>query len=168
MKSAKKLLVVALLVLPMVFASTAFTQNVGTDDDHELNLRAYVELLRADVKAKRVAIITEIMQFNDSDAAKFWPIFRQYDLDLTTLGDGRVALIEDYTKNYANITNEKSDELMSKAFELEGQRAALKKRYFDTMKVALSARQAAQFFQAENQMQYVVDLQISSHLPAMQ
>jgi hypothetical protein len=168
MKSAKKLFVVTSLVLPMLLASAAFTQNAGTSDDHETNLRAYVELLRADVKAKRVAIVTEIMQFNDSDAATFWPIFRQYDLELTTLGDGRVHLIEDYIKNYANITNEKSDELMSKAFELEGQRAALKKKYFDKMKTALSARTAARFFQVENQIQQIVDLQIAANLPTMQ
>jgi hypothetical protein len=168
MKPAKKRFVVAVLVLPMLVASAAFTQNAGTNDDHELNLQAYVELLRADVKAKRVAIITEIMQFNDTEAATFWPIFRQYDADLTSLGDGRVKLIEDYIKNYDNITNEKSDELMSKAFELEGQRAALKKKYFDKMKTALSARTAARFFQVENQMQHIVDLQISANLPTMQ
>jgi len=36
------------------------------------------------------------------------------------------------------------------------------------MKKALSARTAARFFQVENQMQQIVDLQISSNLPALQ
>jgi len=168
MKSFKKFLVAAVLVLPMLVASYAFTQGRSAGDDRDLNLRAYVELLRADVKAKRVAIITEIMQFSDTEAAVFWPIFREYDNDLSKIGDGRVELIQDYIKNYDTITNEKADELMTKAFQLEAQRAALKKKYFDKMAESLSARTAARFFQVENQMQHIVDLQVSASLPAMQ
>jgi len=168
MKSVKRLLVVILFVLPTLVASAAFTQDTSTSDDRELNLRAYTELLRADVKAKRVAIITEIMQFSDADAATFWPLFRDYDYDLSKLGDTRVQLISDYIKNYDAITNERADELASAAFSLEAQRAELKKKHFDIMKKALSARTAARFFQVENQMQQIVDLQISSNLPALQ
>jgi hypothetical protein len=174
MKSGKGLLVAVLFVLPMLLATAAFTRNTNANQDtsatsdRELNLRAYTELLRADVKAKRVAIITEIMQFNDSEAATFWPLFQDYDYELTKLGDTRVQLITDYIKNYDDITNEKADELMSAALALEAQRAGLKKKHFDIMKKALSAKTAARFFQVENQIQQVVDLQISSNLPALQ
>ncbi len=174
MKSVTKLLVISLLVLPLLVVTSAFTQNTGTNQDttatsdRELNLRAYTELLRADVAARRVAIITEIMQFNDSEAATFWPLFRDYDYELSKFRDVRVQLITDYIKNYDEITNEKADELMSAALALEAQRAELKKKHFDIMKKALSARTAARFFQVENQMQQVVDLQISANLPALQ
>jgi uncharacterized membrane protein len=168
MKSMKRLLMVVLFVFPMLIASAAFTQETSTSDDRELNLRAYTELLRADVKAKRVAIITEIMQFSDADAATFWPLFRDYDYELSKLGDTKFQLISDYIKNYDDITNERADELASAAFTLESQRADLKKKHFDIMKKALSARTAARFFQVENQMQQVVDLQISANLPALQ
>jgi uncharacterized membrane protein len=168
MKSVKRLFVVILFVLPMLVASAAFTQDTSTSDDHELNLRAYTELLRADVKAKRVAIITEIMEFSDADAATFWPLFRDYDFELSKLGDTKFHLISDYINNYDDITDEKADALMSSAFSLEEQRAELKKKHFDIIKKALSARTAARFFQVENQMQQVVDLQISANLPALQ
>src|SRR6266850_1885768 len=136
--------------------------------DKELNLRAYTELLRADLKAKRVAIITEIMQFDDTEAASFWPIFRAYDLELSKIGDGRISLIEDYIDNYENITDQKADQLMTQVFALEGQRAELKKKYFDKMKKTLSPVTAARFFQIENQIQHIIDLQISASLPTMQ
>ena len=38
-----------------------------------------------------------------------------------------MKLIVDYARNYENLTNEQADALMSKAFELEAQRAILKK-----------------------------------------
>lgn len=146
---------------------TSSAQADKASADRNLNLRAYTELLRADVKAKRVAIITEIMQLDDQESAVFWPIFREYDLALSKIGDERVQLMEDYIKNYNNITDEKAKKLMTTAFALEEKRAEVKKEYFDRLSKALSARTAARFFQIENQIQHVVDLQISASLPTM-
>ena len=159
-------MVIAIVALAAVAASIGRAQEESFDA-REQNFRAYVTLLRTDIKAERKDIINAIMQFNDSDATKFWPIFQQYDAELTTIGDGRMKLIVDYARNYENLTNEQADALMSKAFELEAQRAILKK-YFDKMKAQLSATQAAKFFLVENQIQHIIDLQISASLPVVQ
>jgi hypothetical protein len=167
MKSAGTVMVIAIVALAAVAASIGRAQEESFDA-REQNFRAYVTLLRPDIKAERKDIINAIMQFNDSDATKFWPIFQQYDAELTTIGDGRMKLIVDYARNYENLTNEQADALMSKAFELEAQRAILKKKYFDKMKAQLSATQAAKFFLVENQIQHIIDLQISASLPVVQ
>lgn len=156
-----------MVALLLLITAAARTQEKASSDK-ELNLRAYTELLRADVKVKRVAIITEIMQFDDTEAASFWPIFRAYDLELSKIGDGRISLIEDYIDNYENITDQKADQLMTQVFALEAQRAELKKKYFDKMKKTLSPVTAARFFQIENQIQHIIDLQTSASLPTMQ
>jgi len=160
-------MVIAIVALAALAASIGRTQEESFDA-REKNFRAYVTLLRTDIKAERKDIINAIMQFNDSDATKFWPIFQQYDAELTTIGDGRMKLIVDYARNYENLTNEQADALMSKAFELEAQRAILKKKFFDKMKAQLSATQAAKFFLVENQIQHIIDLQISASLPVVQ
>ena len=167
MKTRKTLAVLTFFAVPALAASVGLTQEQSFDAREE-NFRAYATLLRSDIKAERKDIINTIMQFNDTDAAKFWPIFQQYDAELTKIGDGRVQLIVDYARNYEKLTNEQADALMSKAFELEAQRAALKKKYFDRMKTTLSATQAAKFFLVENQIQHIVDLQISAGLPVVQ
>src|SRR2546421_3427068 len=167
MKSARTVMVIAIVALAAVAASIGRAQEESFDA-REQNFRAYVTLLRTDIKAERKDIITAIMQFNDSDATKFWPIFQQYDAELTTIGDGRMKLIVDYARNYENLTNEQADALMSKAFDLEAQRAILKKKYFDKMKAQLSATEAAKFFLVENQIQHIIDLQISASLPVVQ
>ncbi len=167
MKSQKSRGPAGLVALLLLITAAARTQEKASSDK-ELNLRAYTELLRADVKVKRVAIITEIMQFDDTEAASFWPIFRAYDLELSKIGDGRISLIEAYIDNYENITDQKADQLMTQVFALEAQRAELKKKYFDKMKKTLSPVTAARFFQIENQIQHIIDLQTSASLPTMQ
>jgi hypothetical protein len=170
MKSSGLLVIAGLLALPLVAATVAITQEESKDQDFaakELNYREYVALLRADLKAQRKEIITELMQLNDADAAEFWPIFQQYDSELTTIGDGRTQLIVDYARHYASLTDEQADALMSKAFDLEARRVVIKKKYFDKMKTVLSATQAARFFLIENQIQHIIDLQISANLPVV-
>jgi hypothetical protein len=130
-----------------------------------LNLSAYAELLRSDVRAQKVAIITEVMGFTDKEDEAFWPIYRQYDLEMSKLGDERVALIADYAKNYANMNDEIADRLASKALELEARRQELKGQAYQKVKKVLSPLTAARFLQVENQLLLLIDLQIASSLP---
>ena len=130
-----------------------------------LNLSAYAELLRSDVRAQKVAIITEVMGFTDKEDEAFWPIYREYDLEMAKLGDERVALIADYAKNYANVTNEVADRLASKALELESRRQELKGQVYQKVKKALSPLTAARFLQVEHQLLLLIDLQIAASLP---
>jgi hypothetical protein len=167
MKASKTLLITALFVVPTFAATVAFTQDAGFTEK-EQNFREYVALLRADIKTERKGIITQLMQFDDTDSAKFWPIFNQYDAELAKIGDGRTELIIDYARNYESLTDAQADMLMSKAFELEAQRAMLKKKYFDKMKTEIGGLQSAKFFLIENQMQHIIDLQISAELPTVQ
>ena len=77
MKSMKWILAAALTTVlfhaPTVFAQDAKSKSAASDSQ-ETNIRAYIELLRSDVKSEKTAILTETMQLTDDQAAKFWPI----------------------------------------------------------------------------------------------
>jgi hypothetical protein len=130
-----------------------------------LNLTAYAELLRSDIRAEKVAILTEMMQFTEAEDAAFWPIYREYDNELAKLGDERVALIADYAKNYDTLTDEVADRLATRALDLESRRQAVKAKYYGRMRTALKPRTALRFLQVEHQLQLLIDLQISAALP---
>jgi hypothetical protein len=134
----------------------------------ETNIRAYVQLLRADVNAKKTAIYTDIMQFNDEEAAKFWPIYREYDLELNKLNDQKLEGIKEYARTYSNMTDAKADELATLALELENKRNDLKRKYYERVREQLGGIVAARFLQVENQILMVIDLQIASSLPIVQ
>jgi hypothetical protein len=129
------------------------------------NLTAYAELLRSDVRAQKVAIITEVMDFTDAENAAFWPIYREYDTEMTKLGDERVALIEEYARNFNALTDETAGTLAAKAIDLETRRRAAMAACYDRVKKATSAKTALRFLQVEHQLQLIVDLQISAALP---
>ena len=130
-----------------------------------LNLSAYAELLRSDVRAQKVAIITEMMGFTEAEDAAFWPMYREYDLEMAKLGDERVALLAEYADNYSTLTDAMAEKLASKALDLEARRHAVKAKHFDRVKTALSPQMALRFLQVEQQLLLLIDLQISASLP---
>jgi hypothetical protein len=130
-----------------------------------LNLTAYAELLRSDIRAEKVAILTEMMEFTEAEDAAFWPIYREYDNELAKLGDERVALIADYARQYDTLTDAAADSLAKRALDLEVRRQAVKAKYYDRVRTALKPRTALRFLQVEHQLQLLIDLQISAALP---
>lgn len=146
-------------------AAHAQSAQTGEPDNRTLNLSAYAELLRSDVRAQKVAIITEVMGFTEAEDAAFWPIYREYDVEMSKLGDERVAMISEYARHYSEMTDELADELALKALDLEGRRAAAKRKCYERVKAALSPRTATRFLQVEQQLQLLIDLQIAASLP---
>jgi len=134
-------------------------------DTRDANLRAYTDLMRTDIRAQRVAIITEMMQFTEAEDTAFWPIFREYEGKLSKINDDRLALITQYAEKYETLTDSDADRMAHAALDLEARRQTLKAEYFDKFRSALSPKTAARFLQVENQILLLLDLQIAAALP---
>ena len=148
-------------------AATGQSEPLPREQARERNLRAYTELLRSDLRSQKIAVITEMMQLTEAEDAKFWPIYREYELELSRLQDDRIEAIETYAKVYNQLTPATADTLAIEALDLEARRAMLKKKYYEQLKTALSPIRAAKALQIENQIQLIVDLQVAASLPVV-
>jgi hypothetical protein len=157
----------ATLILLMLCALVVHVQSPSATDreTRTTNLAAYAELIRSDVRAQKVAILTEVMGFTEAEDKAFWPIYREYDAEMSKLGDERVALIGDFTSHYSQLTDAMADQMGTKALDLEARRQAVKAKYYDRVKKALSPRTALRYLQVEHQLLLLIDLQISAALP---
>ena len=126
---------------------------------------SYFELLRQDLSTKKVALITEVMQFTDSEAGVFWPLYREYDLEVKKMGDETIKLIKDYAVNFENLTDEKSVELMTRSYDLREEEINLNRIYMAKFSKVISPTRAVQFMQVINQIDLILDVQIASQLP---
>lgn len=129
------------------------------------NVKEYIALLRKDVKSEKSKVMGAVMQLDPDDAAKFWPIYKEYTVELDKVNDLRVANILDYSKNYTSLTDDKADELVRNALQFQQQRNELLGKYYGRMKQELGAITAARFLQVEHQLLLLIDLQIASELP---
>ena len=117
---------VASLILPILAAFPARTQTqtqastktgaASADaDTQNKNLQEYVELLRTDVRQQKAEIMGAVMLLSADDATKFWPIYSEYDAELSKLNDQRIENIKEYARAYNQMTDEKADELIQKS-----------------------------------------------------
>ena len=133
----------------------------------DMNLRAYMELLRTDVRKQKANLMGQVMQLDADDSAKFWPFYKEYDAEITRLGDSNLAMIKKFADNYENMTDAAADGLIQDAIKIDQQRHDLLVKYYGRMKGALGGIGAARFLQVENQLLMLIDLQIASSLPVI-
>jgi hypothetical protein len=145
----------------MLAASAVYAQE-------EADFEAYLELMRSDVRANKVAIITETMQFTPEEGEAFWPIYRKYELELSALNDEKIDMIKDYAEHYLSLDDAKANELMKRAMKLDEKQLALQKKYFNRYKKVLPAKTAAKYMQLERQITAMINLQIASELPLIE
>ncbi len=152
---------------PAASSSSPPNQTAATSS-HDLNIQAYTQLLRSDLRKSRTQIMAQVMQLDAEQATAFWPIYKQFESDFKKIGDRGVSLVQTYTNNYDQMTNEVADRLATEALTIEQQRTDLKRQYYEKFKKALDPITAARFIQVENQLENLLSLQIASQLPVMQ
>ena len=153
-------LVVGLVLIAGVFA-TAVPAQAQDDSKNE----QYMELMRQDLRTNKLAVMTEAMALTDAQGEVFWPIYRDYQTDLSKIGDKRIAMIKDYAENYENMTDEKAKELVKNWFGQQKGRLSLLEKTAKKVAKATDSVVAARFIQVENAVNMLVDLQIASELP---
>jgi hypothetical protein len=163
----------AALALGLAAATGLCAQEAGTHvqdpvSSKALNTEAYVELLRADLSAKKEQIVRETMQLNEQQAEVFWPIYKEYQAEQTKLTAEKLRIVAEYARNFDSMTDDKADALAQRVMQSDEKRMALREKYYGIMKKALSAAVAVRFFQVEHQLQLIADLQIAANLPIKQ
>jgi hypothetical protein len=125
----------------------------------------YLEMLRTDIRGETVKILTEVMEFSDADGEKFWPIYREFDVERAKLGDRRVAMLKEYAANFDKLSNEKAKAMSDEYFKLRDDELGLAKTYFKKVEKALGSNSAARFTQVMNQINLLIDVQTAANVP---
>ena len=154
----------------LVCSSGAIAQSTpaassASADTSKQNLAQEIKMLRKDVRAEKSRIMGEAMGLDAEQAKKFWPIYKDYDKQLTKLNDVRLGNITAYAQNYSNMTENKADEIVNGAISYHKKRIDLLANTYDKVRAALGAALAARFVQVESQLLNLIDLQIASNLP---
>jgi len=156
------------LIVFMVLNLCAVSQIALTDpalcaDDSVSN--SEFELLRSDIRTKKMALIAERMELSGKEADAFWPIYRQYDVELAAINDKKIALLMDYMHSHKTLDDAKAKELAQGVFGVDQMTLDLRKKYFDELSRVVSAKTAVRFLQIERRLQQLVDVQLASRNP---
>ena len=124
-----------------------------------------IQLLRSDVQADKNEIIAHTMQFTDAESAAFWPVYREYVRDQMAIGDERVKVIKDYALNYDKMDDSKAKDMVQRMINFEDKTLNLREDYWPKFMKALGAKRAAKFYQVDNRLTLMVNLQLAAAIP---
>jgi hypothetical protein len=127
-----------------------------------------IQLLRSDIQAGKHDIITATMQFTDAESVAFWPIYRDYAHDQQVIGDDRVALVKDYATNYDTMDDNKAKDMVQRMINIEKKTLNLREDYWPKFMKALGAKRAAKFYQVDNRLSMILNVQLTAAIPLIQ
>lgn len=124
-----------------------------------------IELLRQDIKAEKINLMAGSLPLTEKQAQMFWPIYRDYDHELSKLGDRRIAVMKQVAEKYETMDGKTADRLVKESFRIADSRNALLKKYYAKVAKALGSVTAARFLQIESQMLTLLDAQTVDVVP---
>jgi hypothetical protein len=139
----------------------------GSAQTQDIGYNSAIEVARADSRAERANIVGTAMSLTDKEASAFWPIYRQYEYERSTLEDSRVAVIKEYADKYPNLTDAEAKGMAERMFEYESHVTALKKIFFKKFNKVLPALTVTKFFQLDRRIDLLADMNLESSLPPL-
>jgi len=142
------------LVAVLLFAATyTYAQNSS------------LELLRQDIKSEKMDLMAGSLPLTDKQAGVFWPIYRDYDHELSKLADRRITVVKEIYAKYDSMNAKTASRLVKESISIAKGRNALLEKYYNKVAKALGAVTAARFLQVENQMLTLLDAQVMDQVP---
>ncbi len=112
------------------------------------------QLLRQDLRFKKKQIIAANITLTDVQAQKFWPVYDQYEAELSRITDKKLALVKQYYQN------DDSESYFRGRAALEESLLQVKLRYIPIFSTVLSSKETALFFRMDWRLSQMIDLQL--------
>jgi len=157
-------LLLAAAVILVLSAGALRAAQPPTGQAAEANLEALVNAIRSN----RKALVAVNLKLTDEEATKFWPIYDRYQQEITAVGDRLVGVIQNYTANFSDLSNEKAMKLVDDYLAVEADRVKVRRAYVDEFAKALPGRKVTRFYQIENKMDAVIRYDLAATIPVIE
>jgi len=127
-----------------------------------------VEAMRKDARATKADILGKTLGLDTTQAAAFWPVYKQYETELAAINSDRVTIIQDLVEHQNSLTDAKAQGLIDRQLANQDKRLALVKKYKDELLKVLPAKTVARFLQVDNRLNVLLDLAAASQIPLVQ
>jgi hypothetical protein len=119
------------------------------------------------IRANRKALVAVNLGLSDEQGAKFWPLYDQYQKELNAAGDRVLAVVEDYSKSYRDLSDDKASKLMADYLAAEADRIKVRTSYLPQFEKILPGKAVARFYQIENKMDAILRYELAANIPVI-
>jgi len=126
-----------------------------------------LQMLRHDIRKQKQKLIAENLPMSESEAIKFWAVYQKYAAELKDIEDERFTMLHTYAQNWRSMSNDDSLIFMRRWLEVDEKIVQLRSRYLPLFKEVLPGKKAATFFQLDERITMMINLELASQLPLL-
>src|SRR6478752_828614 len=144
------------LALVFAFSASALAQSPTKED---------IDILQSVYGKSKTDIVNNYMNLSGAKLESFVKVYDKYENERKALGRKKIQLIDEYSKNYMTLTDEKAEEISKSMLKNNMDYQKLYSKYFDQFKKAIGAMDTAKFLQLEIYLQTTIQAEIQDSVP---
>ncbi len=126
------------------------------------------ELMLLNKAVQKKTVVLANMHLQGEAKEKFSTLYDEYQTKLMKHRIGELKLIKNYAASFNNMNNENANKIITQWINIEESELILKKDYIAKFKKVISSADVIRYFQIENRLQLMGELQTSSLIPLAQ
>jgi hypothetical protein len=126
-----------------------------------------IELTREVVKTERKAIIAASMNMTKTESEAFWPVYRDYELQISKVGDRYVKLVKDFAEKWESATDEEAKAMLNDFLKVAQDRLKVKRSFVGRFEKVLPATKVFRLYQIENKIDAAIQYEVAAEVPLM-
>ena len=119
------------------------------------------------IRANRKALVAVNLELSEEQAKSFWPLYDKYLAELGQNQEKVVAVIEEYTKSFGSLADDKAAQLTKDYLAAEAGRVQLRQTYLPQFEKIIPGRTVARLYQLENKLDAVIRYDLAGRIPVI-
>ncbi len=156
---------VAGLLLTLGFVTGVSAAEVVVVEIKKVSVDDVYNMVKTLAESDRKMLIEKNLKMNKEQSQKFWLVYTAYRKDINKIQQQQFSLIKDFAKNYQNLTDEKAAKLLDTHIQSKRNLLNIRKKYLGDFRKSVPAKEIAKFFQVENKLNAIVNVQLAQDIP---
>ena len=158
-----RLLVPCLLVSSAQAQTTAQPASATTASTPSLEeaLKSY----RADMQGTRADIMAKNLTLTADQAAKFWPVFQNYQKEQNTIMDAQLKSIHKYVEGYNTLDDAGALAMFNAHLDRDAKMTALRRHWLAEFQKVLPTKMAVRAMEIDRRLSLVAQTEVAAELP---
>ena len=127
--------------------------------------RPTADSVRQAARADKRGLVEKNMQLTAAEAAKFWPLYDEYQAKLDAIVDRQNHAVLDYVNAESSMSDEYARRIAREVLASDLDEVKLRDRYFRKMQNVLPPKKAARYMQIENKLRTLQRYDIAERIP---
>jgi Spy/CpxP family protein refolding chaperone len=126
-----------------------------------------MDILRDKVAADKKLLIAANLSLTEAQATAFWPIYDDYQRELTALNQRIGRLVQTYADEYnaGSVSDASAKSLLAESIDIDEAEVALRKRTAAKLEGVIPAIEAARYIQMESKIRALIRFDLAANIP---